>query len=53
MNYTPKQIETILFLTLDKIDRLNKTPNLSQDQLNKLETLKELFYTTRKIESEL
>lgn len=53
MNYTPKQIETILFLTLDKIDRLNKTPNPSQDQIDKLETLKELFYTTRKIESEL
>ncbi len=53
MKYTVEQLETILFLTLDKIDRLNKTPNLSQDQINKLETLKELFYTTKNLESEL
>lgn len=53
MIYTAKQLEAILFLTLNKIDRLNKTPNLSQDQLDKLETLKELFYTTKKQESGL
>tara|TARA_R100000951_G_C2569212_1_gene158178 strand:+ start:302 stop:463 length:162 start_codon:yes stop_codon:yes gene_type:complete len=53
MIYTTKQLEAILFLTLNKIDQLNKTPNLSEDQIDKLEELKELFYTTKKLESGL